>query len=98
MAKPPEAQRPQRDVVRPGGLFIAEMTAVQRAGVTPLDQEVIARVCKSGVPCLIAANKCDVPADDVRAAEFARFGLSVYPTSAEHGRGVETLKDAGTER
>ena len=69
-----------------------------RAGVTPLDQEVITRVRKSGVPCLIAANKCDVPADDVRAAEFARFGLSVYPTSAEHGRGVETLKDAGTER
>ena len=62
-----------------------------RAGVTPLDQEVIARVRKSGVPCLIAANKCDVPADDVRAAEFARFGLPVYPTSAEHGRGVETL-------
>lgn len=62
-----------------------------RASVTPLDQEVIARVRKSGVPCLIAANKCDVPADDVRAAEFARFGLPVYPTSAEHGRGVETL-------
>ena len=62
-----------------------------RAGVTPLDQEVIARVRKSGVPCLIAANKCDVPEDDVRAAEFARFGLPVYPTSAEHGRGVETL-------
>ena len=62
-----------------------------RAGVTPLDQEVIARVRKSGVPCLIAANKCDVPTDDVRAAEFERFGLPVYPTSAEHGRGVETL-------
>jgi len=62
-----------------------------RAGVTPLDQEVITRVRKSGVPCLIAANKCDVPADDARAAEFERFGLPVYPTSAEHGRGVETL-------
>ena len=62
-----------------------------RAGVTPLDQEVIARVRKSGVPCLIAANKCDVPEDDVRAAEFERFGLPVYPTSAEHGRGVEAL-------
>ena len=35
MAKPPEAQRPQRDVVRPGGLFTAEMTAVQRAEETP---------------------------------------------------------------
>lgn len=62
-----------------------------RAGLTPLDQEVIERVRKSGVPCFIAANKCDTPDDDARAAEFERFGLPVYPTSAEHGRGVETL-------
>ncbi len=62
-----------------------------RAGLTPLDQEVIERVRKSGVPCFIAANKCDTPDDDVRATEFERFGLPVYPTSAEHGRGVETL-------
>ena len=62
-----------------------------RAGLTPLDQEVIERVRKSGVPCFIAANKCDTPDDDVRAAEFERFGLPVYPTSAEHGRGVEAL-------
>ena len=62
-----------------------------RAGLTPLDQEVIERVRKSGVPCFIAANKCDTADDDVRAAEFERFGLPVYPTSAEHGRGVEAL-------
>ena len=62
-----------------------------RAGVTPLDAEVIARVRESGVPCLIAANKCDTADDDWRAAEFERFGLPVFPTSAEHGRGVEAL-------
>ena len=62
-----------------------------RAGLTPLDQEVIERVRKSGVPCFIAANKCDTPDDDARAVEFERFGLPVYPTSAEHGRGVEAL-------
>ena len=62
-----------------------------RAGVTPLDQEVIRRVRESGVPCLIAANKCDRPEDDVHAAEFERFGIPVFPTSAEHGRGVEAL-------
>ena len=62
-----------------------------RAGLTPLDQEIIERVRKSGVPCFIAANKCDTPDDDARAAEFERFGLPVYPTSAEHGRGVEAL-------
>ncbi len=62
-----------------------------RDGVTPLDSEVIQRIRKSGVPCVIAANKCDTADDDWRAAEFERFGLPVFPTSAEHGRGVEAL-------
>ena len=62
-----------------------------REGITPLDSEVIKRVRESGVPCLIAANKCDTADDDWRAAEFERFGLPVYATSAEHGRGVEAL-------
>ena len=62
-----------------------------RAGVTPLDAEVISRVRKSGVPCMIAANKCDTSDDDWRAAEFERFGLPVFATSAEHGRGIDAL-------
>jgi len=62
-----------------------------REGITPLDAEVIERVRKSGVPCMIAANKCDTADDDWRAAEFERFGLPVMATSAEHGRGVEGL-------
>ena len=62
-----------------------------RAGLTPLDEEVVRRVRESGVPCLVAANKCDTEADDGRAAEFARFGLEVVATSAEHGRGVDEL-------
>ena len=62
-----------------------------RAGITPLDSEVIQRVRKSGVPCVIAANKCDTPDDDWRAAEFERFGLPVFATSAEHSRGVDAL-------
>ena len=62
-----------------------------REGITPLDSEVIKRVRESGVPCVIAANKCDKAEDDWRAAEFERFGLPVYATSAEHGRGVDSL-------
>ena len=62
-----------------------------RDGITPLDSEVIKRVRESGVPCVIAANKCDTADDDWRAAEFERFGLPVFATSAEHGRGVEAL-------
>lgn len=62
-----------------------------RAGITPLDEDVIKRVRESGVPCAIAANKCDTAADDARADEFSRFGLDVFPVSAEHGRGVDAL-------
>ena len=62
-----------------------------REGITPLDQEVIKRVRESGVPCVIAANKCDTADDDWRAHEFERFGLPVFATSAEHGRGVSAL-------
>ena len=62
-----------------------------RAGVTPLDEEVIRRVRASGVPCALAANKCDRAEDDAKADEFARFGLPVFPVSAEHGRGVSAL-------
>jgi len=65
-----------------------------REGITPLDAEVIKRVRESGVPCLLAANKCDTADDDWRAAEFERFGLPVFATSAEHGRGVQALVEA----
>ena len=69
-----------------------------RAGVTPLDEEVIRRVRASGVPCAIAANKCDRPEDDAKADEFAQFGLPVFPVSAEHGRGVDALVQFATDR
>ena len=69
-----------------------------REGIAPLDAEVIQRVRESGVPCLIAANKCDTADDDWRAHEFARFGLPVFATSAEHGRGVAALVEAVVQK
>ena len=69
-----------------------------RAGVTPLDEEVIKRVRESGVPCAIAANKCDRVEDEERAGEFHRFGLDVFPISAEHGRGMPELVAYATSR
>ena len=62
-----------------------------KEGVAPLDAEVIQRVRESGVPCIIAANKCDTPEDDWRIHEFERFGMKVFAVSAEHGRGVDDL-------
>ena len=88
---------PLDDETRNQAVLAVEDSAVciivvdSREGITPLDSEVIKRVRESGVPCVIAANKCDTADDDWRAAEFERFGLSVYATSAEHGRGVEAM-------
>ena len=62
-----------------------------RAGVTPLDEEVLKRVRESGCPTIIAANKCDRPEDEAKADEFGRFGMQVFPVSAEHGRGMADL-------
>ncbi|MBO5642813.1 MAG: ribosome biogenesis GTPase Der [Kiritimatiellae bacterium] len=67
-----------------------------REGITPLDSEVIKRVRESGVPCVIAANKCDTSNDDWRASEFERFGLKVFAVSAEHSRGIDALVEAVT--
>ncbi len=69
-----------------------------REGITPLDSEVVQRVRESGVPCMIAANKCDTAEEDWRAHEFERFGLPVFAVSAEHGRGVSALVDAFVAR
>jgi len=88
---------PLDDETRNQAVLAVEDSAVcvivvdSREGITPLDSEVIKRVRESGVPCVIAANKCDTADDDWRAAEFERFGLPVYATSAEHGRGVEAM-------
>ena len=62
-----------------------------RSGITPLDEEVLKRVRESGCPTVIAANKCDRAEDDEKADDFARFGMEVFPVSAEHGRGMQTL-------
>ncbi len=69
-----------------------------REGAAPLDLEVVQRVRESGVPCMIAANKCDTANDDWRAAEFERLGLPVFAISAEHGRGIEELVAAITAK
>ena len=69
-----------------------------RAGVTPLDEEVLKRVRESGVPCAIVANKADRAEDDEKADDFARFGMPVMPCSAEHGRGIAEIVEFATSK
>lgn len=68
-----------------------------KCGATPLDEEVIRRVRESGRPCAIAANKCDAPEDAAKADEFERYGVKVFPVSAEQARGIDELLNEAIE-
>lgn len=64
-------------------------------GVTPHDSEVIAKIRKSGKPYFLAVNKVDHYSHEQRMYEFSEFGVdTVYPVSAEHGHGLETMMEA----
>jgi GTP-binding protein len=64
-------------------------------GVVALDNEVAARLRKSGKPVLVAANKSDTYKMESAATEFVELGFDkIFPVSAIHGGGVEDLVDA----
>ncbi len=64
-------------------------------GVVPLDEEVSARLRKSGKPVLVAANKADTFKMEDAADEFVRLGFAkIFPVSAIHGGGIEELMKA----
>lgn len=66
-------------------------------GVVPLDREVAIRLRRSGKPVLVAANKVDNRKAESGAAEFAELGFDqLFPVSAIHGEGIESLMNAAT--
>jgi len=68
------------------------LTVNVQEGVVPLDQEVAARLRKSGKPVLVAANKTDTHRLESAAAEFSQLGFEkIFPVSAIHGEGIENL-------
>ncbi|MFO7936685.1 MAG: ribosome biogenesis GTPase Der [Kiritimatiellia bacterium] len=60
-------------------------------GIHPMDEEVASIVRRQGIPCVVAVNKCDMPANDENAEEFARLGFSYFPVAAQHNRGIGEL-------
>jgi GTPase len=70
-----------------------------RAGITPLDEQLLPMLRKSGRPVWTVVNKIDVPELEAHAAAFYRFGMEqVFAISAEHGIGTADLLDAIAER
>jgi len=68
-----------------------------RTGPTPLDEELALLLRRAGKPPVLAVNKVDLPKQAELAAQFYELGDEIFPMSAEHGFGVDTLLDALTE-
>ena len=67
-------------------------------GLVPLDQEVASRLRQAGKPVLLAVNKSDNDRVAGGSVDFAPLGFDhVFPVSAIHGRGIETLTRAALE-
>lgn len=63
-------------------------------GVHPMDEEVARIVRKTGVPCVVAVNKCDLDEHEAGAGEFSRLGFPFFPVAAQHNRGMGDLLEA----
>ena len=70
------------------------MVADVQQGVQPMDEEVARIIRKSGVPCILAVNKCDLDSHEEAISEFARLGFPYYPVAAQHNRGMGALMEA----
>lgn len=64
-------------------------------GLTPIDQDLGAKLRKAKPPVMLVANKVDDDKHIRGADEFARLGFgAAIGVSAEHGRGMTTLTEA----
>lgn len=69
-----------------------------RAGITPLDEQLVDIARLANKPVFVAANKVDSAKQEADALEFERWGFDqVFPISAEHGDGVAEMLDAAVE-
>ena len=65
-----------------------------REGVTPLDEELVQLLRRTGKPLSLAVNKTDAVQHLALAGDFHRLGVAaIFPLSAEHGLGVDDLLD-----
>jgi GTP-binding protein len=65
-----------------------------RAGVTPLDEQLLPVLRKSGKPFWVLVNKADTSDLEILAAPFYALGAEeVFPISAEHDRGIGLVID-----
>jgi GTPase len=64
-------------------------------GLIPEDQEVLRRIQATGVPIVVAVNKCESYVREVAAAEFYALGIDHFvPIAAAHNRNLSDLFEA----
>jgi GTP-binding protein len=81
---------------------VALMLFDAQSGLTPADEEVLLKLRRAGVdkqmPVLGVVNKVDAEVHEQLMADFFATGLDpILTVSAEHGRGMDDLKDAVRE-
>jgi len=89
------------EILRQAHLAIANATRVVqvvdgRSGPLPLDAELSRLLRRAGKPPVIAVNKIDHPQQASAAAQFYTLGDEIFPVSAEHGFGIDSMLDALT--
>ena len=70
---------------------VAVLVVDVETGMVPLDEEVAQLLHAGGRPVVVAVNKADHPGRDDGAVEFEKFGFPVFPVSALHNRGFDSL-------
>ena len=85
----------QQALVAAGAADVVVAVLDGRAGVNPLDRMLIERLRGLRQPVLVAVNKIDTGKQDDLVHEFHVLGIDpLYPISAEHGLGIDTLLEA----
>ncbi|MDR0310032.1 MAG: ribosome biogenesis GTPase Der [Acidobacteriota bacterium] len=70
-----------------------------RAGITPLDEQLLPMLRRTGKPVFTVVNKIDAPGLEAHTASFYEFGAEqVFGVSAEHNRGIGDLIEAIFEK
>ncbi len=76
-------------------LFVVDV----QEGLLPADEEIARLLRRRNKDVLLVVNKVDGPRWEAPAAEFHAVGFGqVFPVSAEHGLGLDELRDALRER
>jgi GTP-binding protein len=90
-AIPREILRQAKVAIESASLLVLIVDA--RLGLTPLDEELARLLRRTGKPLILAANKVDSQQQEVLTGPLHSLGLPVFPLSAEHGYGLDTLLD-----